>query len=621
MPTRNLLERRGRSTKLEPRTMQVLVYLASHAGEIVSGDELITAVWQGLIVGDGSVYQTINQLRQALGDDRSDIQFIQTIPKQGYRLVASVKSISKIATIRRLSQIRGWKLGLAISSLSALALLLLVVGRDLLEEVPEPSSLEIVSARTDRSTDRKINERLPNSIAVLPFDNLSPDPDNAYFAAGIHDEILNQLAKIRGINVISRTSVLRYENNRPTIPDIANELHVETILEGSVRFDGETVVVRAQLIDAATDTHLWSDQYERKFEEVFAIQAAIATSIADALMAELSPVEREGIERIPTESPAAYGLYLRFLASLELADDESQFPDVRYLDQAIVLDPDFALAYATKAYAFAYNTDAEGREHIVRENAVRALALDPTLGLAHAALAFVHMTHWQGDEAEQAFEQALRWSPNIAEVLILYSRFKRYRGEYAEAIRLSSRAVGLDPNNPVFHFQQAAAYRYAKRHDAAINALQNALKLSPGWGSPYVHLGYADIARGNLEEGLRNLRIAEDIFGSSAPNWRLAQLAHAYAQTSRREDVVRLFSELEERANETPSGAAVWALAYIALGDHTNALQQLETAITDPAERIASAFYSLGLIKANPFDDPMLNEPRFQELRDRIGVF
>ncbi len=612
--------------------MQVLVYLASHAGEVLSTDELVATVWQGRVVGDGSVYQTINQLRQALGDDRGDIRFIQTVPRQGYRLVASVtpvhpvsnsaagpsrggmKSNSKIARIGRLGQISGWKLGVSISSLSALALLFVVAGSALLKEVPEPSLLKRVSEPIDGSTKPKENVTLPNSIAVLPFDNLSPDPDHAYFAAGIHDEILNQLAKIQDISVISRTSVLRYTDNRPTIPEIANELNVETILEGSVRFDGDSVLVRAQLIDAATDICIWSDQYERKLDEVFAIQAAIATSIADALMAELSTVEREGIERVPTESPAAYALYLRSLATLGL-------PDVQYLEQATALDPDFALAYATTAYAYAYDADAEGRAHVVRENADRALALDPTLGLAHAALAFVHMTNWQGDEAEQAFEQALRWSPNTAEVLILYSRFKRYRGEYAEAIRLSSRAVELDPNNPVFHHQLGASYRYAKNHDAAMSAVRDALRLSPEWGALHVYLAYEEIARGNLAAGLRNLRFAEGKSGSGAPSWRLAQFAQIYALLERREDVVRLFSELEERDKETPIAAATWAQAYVALGSHADALQQLDTALTDPAERTPTAFYSLGYIKANPFDNPMLNGPRFQELRDRIGDF
>ena len=275
---------------------------------------------------------------------------------------------------------------------------------------------------------------LRNSVAVLPFENLSPNPDDAFFAAGIHEEILNQLAKLRNLSVISRTSVLRYKDTDLTIPAIAAELHVQSVMEGSVGYAGDRVRIAAQLIDAETDEHLWSEIYERDISDVFAIQTDIAINIAiniaRALEAEFSLAERESIETSLTDSPQAYAAYLRAIASVAdiapLMDPQDVVLFHRNLDEAIAADPRFAQAHALKAFEYAFSAirtyplaNASGGaayEALAREQAMLALQADPDLGTAHDALAILNMLARRGPEARAAFERALSNKPGTFSV-------------------------------------------------------------------------------------------------------------------------------------------------------------------------------------------------------------
>jgi len=451
---------------------------------------------------------------------------------------------------------------------------------------------------------------LPSSVAVLPFENLSPDPDNAYFAAGIHEEVLNQLVKLRNLSVISRTSVMRYEDSSLSIPEIASELNVETILEGSVRYADDRVRIAAQLIDAETDEHLWSEVYERDFSDVFAIQAGIAESIADALEVEFSSTERESIERIPTHSPEAYQFYLASLAlggaSSVLAND--------LLDRAIRLDPDFALAYAQKAWRStgalvgvglgASPDEALELERAVRENADRALALDPTIGLAYAALGVVHQARWRGTAAELAFQRAVQLSPNNASVLVAYGRFKRYRGEYDVAIELNQRAAELAPNDFYPIVNLLLTYRFAGDWDSAV-AVARDIEEPEG-------IAYAEAARGNSAEALAAVRIAEQF---DHPLFRRVQFAHVYALAGRPDEAMRVFAEIEEAAKDQPIGQAIWARAYIAIGDYDEVLRRVDLAV---ANRVPTDFAALAELAANPWNDPELASPRFRALLDGL---
>ncbi len=536
-----------------------------------------------------------------------------------------IKLERNVATGESITHVTGRKLDFAIIGTLIFALGFVVVDNYVLEDgdqeavVQEPTPIVEPAAESPAPiVVEEQREVLPNSVAVLPFENLSPDPDNAYFAAGIHEAILNALAKIRAMNVIARTSMLRYADRTTPIEEIARELNVETVMEGSVQYAEGRVLVTAQLIDPGTNAHLWSDSYNRDFSDIFAIQADIAMNIANALETEFSLAEQERIEQIPTVSPAAYMLYLRAAHGRGTLG----FDD---LDQAIALDPEFALAYASKAYWYAEQlegasvdpAEAAALMPVVRENAERALALDPTIGIAHSALANLHNVVGDLAEAQAAYERALELSPNDPNVLALYARFKRYTGEYSDAISLSERSVELGPYDRFPNLQLSFNYWYAHDYEAAVTAFQRCIEMDATLESAHLGVAFAEVSQGNYDEALRELQIAEQLYREDLSSVRLGQFAFAYGQMGLFEDSASYFSMLEELSREGPVAGAVWAMAYFAIADYDEAYRRLENAVSSPqaGEQIA-----LSELKANAYGDSVLQEPRWQELRDRIGV-
>lgn len=475
--------------------------------------------------------------------------------------------------------------------------------------VPVTTDLEPAAAEEDGT-------RLPNSVAVLPLENLSPDPDNAYFAAGMHEEILNHLAKLRNLSVISRTSVVRYEDSQLSVPEIAAELNVETVMEGSVRFANNQVRITLQLIDPRTDAHLWSEAYDGDLSDGFGIQADIAMNVANALEAEFSLEEQQSIERAPTSDPVAYTIYLRALDTPWRNDGP-----VNDLDRVIELDPEFADAYAFKAYYIAYTAPpSEETERIITENAETALRLDPTLGLAHLARGVLYQGRWRGAEALASLQRAYELAPSDPNVLIMYAQFNRYVGNHAEALEANLRAAELDPNTSRSHSQLGASLRRFD-FDRAADAFRRAISLSPLNLGNHVQLAALEAIRDRPEDALRELELAEALLDPDTSVRRM-QMAATYARIGRPDDAQRLFDEIEAIDRETPQSDALWAVAYLAIGDDDEAYARLTNAIES---QIPAGLFSYGDVripfsntKTNVWGLPILEEPRFRELRDRI---
>ncbi len=528
-----------------------------------------------------------------------------------------------------ITKVTGRKLDFVIIGVLAIAVAFFAVDRFVLDTSGpfagadiDPASLDIVldeppSIAVELApaiAEVQPREVLPNSVAVLPFENVSPNSDDAYFATGIHEEILNQLAKLSALNVIARTSMRQYADTEKSIPEIARELNVETVMEGSVRYARGQVRITTQLNDGVTGAHIWSETYTRDFDDIFAIESDVAMNVANALEAEFSVTEQESIEKVPTDSPDAYALYLRAVA----AGGGPLRSRIADLEQALVIDPNFALAYALNArlrsglVTFSQDVDAAAEERLAIENAESALALDSSLGLAHIALADVHQTYWRWAEAREAFEIGYGLSPSDAEVLAEYGRFKRNTGNYAEAIRVGARAVELDPFNAQALTQLAVTYRFARDNEAAAQVYRRQTILFPLDASGYSSLGVVEATRGNYEEAVRNLRRAEELFGENITQvFRYAHLAQGYGLAGEHQDAERVVSALTERAQETSIGEAVWALAYIALGDYDQALTRLRAAMAAPS---SASYVTLLEIKANPWADPVLDEPRFKDV-------
>jgi serine/threonine protein kinase/Tfp pilus assembly protein PilF len=488
----------------------------------------------------------------------------------------------------------------------------------------EPLAAEPVIDNAERSA----GARLPNSIAVLPLDNLSPNPDDAYFAAGLHEEILNQLAKLRNLSVISRSSVSRYAENRPPIPEIAAQLRVAAVMEGSVRYAGNQLMVTAQLIDANTDSHLWSDTFRADrtdVEQVFAIQIEIATAIARALGAEITAGDRARIDRAPTASAAAYARYLRARDhGFSVRFDEA----VRELDMAVALDPNFAEAYAHRAYVYVYGqVTSNSRVQLLRDerfrnldfetltlsDAGRALELYPGTGLAWAARALTHQFHFRSREARDAFARALELSPHDASILSEYALYHLYRGELDEALAKIRLAAQLDPNGTLTLVYAAQIAQAAGRLGEANDAIARALDLEPTNVEANLLAG---IFGSDSAAAERYLRTAEALAADSAPFY-LIGVANGYRRLALEADATRALDRYFEWASNGPIGAGDWAQYYFLRGDLDRLHDWVETAVEKIENDEADAgFIALQRLAAST--DPRLSEQRFRPLIERL---
>jgi adenylate cyclase len=468
---------------------------------------------------------------------------------------------------------------------------------------------------------------LENSVAVLPLDNLSPDPDNAYFAAGLHEEILNQLAKLSGLHVISRTSVLQYAQDRPSIADIAKALNVQSIMEGSIRYARNRLRVTVQLIDSVTGGHLWSETYEREFDDVFAIESDIAMNVAKALEATFSQEEQRAVERVPTTSTEAYNLYLRLkpirMSHLNVA--------LNLCDQALAIDPEFALVHMAKGYLYANAivanigqaaVDEEERlsrfEELARYHADRALALDPSLERARLAHALIDLYGWRWSQARAAFDRVgISSQDDLGAQHYLW--LCAYQGDLERAIEIGRRAVELSPNDWRARWGLATALDYAGDAASALEAQREAVALNPSLPVLHSWLAYIYVSLGENTEALGELRFTEELMGDNPDVVSLPELAYSYSRIGRTEDVERLFSEIRSRAGDHDIGAGIWSMIYLAKGDHDRAAKWIDTAIGEAGRHeIDQGFWPLMNIKMNATADPVLEEPRFVALRNRI---
>lgn len=478
---------------------------------------------------------------------------------------------------------------------------------------------------------------LPNSIAVLPFTNLSPDPDNAFFAAGVHEEILNQLARIRNINVIARTSVMRYENNPPPVPQIAAELKVATVMEGSVRYAGDTVRVTAQLIDGASAAHLWTESYDGDLSDVFGFQTDIASNIAASLEAELAPETRARLEKPLTDSPAAYALYLQAKDHSNNGRFDEAMP---LLDRAIGLDPEFAAAYAYRGYRSAWaivNTLVaasadpvvlQALEEQALRDADRALALDENLGLAWLARAGLDRLSFRWKSASEEYARALALNPNDAGALIEYGHFKAETGDCAAGMSLARRSLKLNPNDLLPYLQFTLTAGICDEDEEVLQYLETGSELAPGNPIVMNALGYAHLALQNADLAASYFRTAEKMFTDDQAAERLFSdnLAimlpgqiYAYGLLGLEDDAARVYRLFRPWADKLNVGAGEMMFTTLGIGDVDAALEWLERAVDriENGERDAG-YLPLALLKNNIHEDPILEQPRFGRLFDRI---
>jgi serine/threonine-protein kinase len=453
-----------------------------------------------------------------------------------------------------------------------------------------------------------------DSLAVLPLQNLSGDPQQDYFADGIHEALITDLAKLSGFSrVIARSSVMRYRNTDKPLTQIAGELGVAAVITGSVLREGNVMRVTAQLIHAATEQHLWTDRYERELRQVLSLQNEIVAAIAREVNLRLTPREQVRLAGARPVNPETYELYLKGMSYLNQYTPEAFKKGMDYLYQAVEKDPSDARAWAALATGYGYlgHAPSPPPEALPRAKAValKALELDDTLAEAHTALAEVKLYYdWDFAGAEQSFRRALELNPNLAEAHMHYGWYLETMGRSEEAIAAMRRAVDLDPLSPLYRAWFGWEYWWAGRNDEAIAEAQKSLELQPDFPIGLYVLGTVHAEKGMYQEAIA----AHEKAVAKYPNlWVRWALARTYAQAGRAEEARKKLAALKESVSSWDA----WfiAEAYAALGDKDEAFRWLERAY----EYRHSFLPGMG---RNPAYKPLRGDPRFQDLMRRMKV-
>jgi TolB-like protein/class 3 adenylate cyclase/Flp pilus assembly protein TadD len=453
------------------------------------------------------------------------------------------------------------------------------------------------------------------SIAVLPFENLSADPGNAYFAEGIQDEILTRLSKIADLKVISRTSTQHYKSAPENLPEIAKQLGVANILEGSVQKSGDAVRVTVQLIRAITDSHLWAETYDRKLIDTFGVESDVAQKIASSLEAKLTGSEQRAIAARPTENSEAYQLYLkgRFFWNKRTGQDLKVALD--YFQKAVAADPNYAAAYAgvgDTCMLIPLFSAGTPKEYFPKAEAAarRAIELDETTAEGHAALANLVFLEMNFTEAEKEFRRAIKLDPNYATAHHWFGNsLLASLGRFDEAIAEGKRSVELDPLSLINNADLGGTLMVARRYDEAIAQLQRTLALDANFYYAHWNLGEVLYYKGDLAGCIRECEKARSL--EEDPE-ALGLLAQAYIKTGRKEDGLKILAELNETARRSYVRPELFAMIYTALGDKSKAIQLLED------EYQNRDGFDLTGIKTDPRLDPLRDEPRFQGLLAKV---
>jgi TolB-like protein/DNA-binding winged helix-turn-helix (wHTH) protein/Tfp pilus assembly protein PilF len=613
----------GLRVRVQQQPMKLLEILLERPGEVVTREELRSRVWPSESFGDfdQALNIAIGKLRSALGDSAENPRFIETLPKRGYRFIADVSVLDADAPPKRPESVAGdlpvtepghtlqgirlavapeRRLWLTPGVIVALALVL---------------SLSILSVWLFRS--RSPAPGGIRSLAVLPLDNLSGDASQNYFADGMTDELITDLSQISALRVISRTSVMVYKGARKPLPQIARELNVDAVVEGTVLRSGDQVRITAQLIDASTDKHLWSQSYEGDLRDTLALQNRVATAIADQIRVNLTPQEQAALKNVKVVNPEAYESYLkgRYFWNKRTADGLQGA--LAYFNQAIEEDPKYAQAYSGLADTYALLGDWQYAVMTPREAfpkakaaAIKALELDSALGEAHNSLAFIlDGFDWDLDAGGKQFRSAIELNPGYATAHHWYAWHLSLLGQYDEAIAEMRKAESLDPLSLIINADLAELLVLAHSYDEAIRRSRKTIEMDPNFALAHNQLAQAYLQKHMYDEAVAEMQRAVELSRSSPTC--MANLARAYIASGKRSEAIKLLSDLKKRSNPGYSNASEIAMIYASLGDPDQAMNWLEKGFEER--------FNPGVL-LRPGFDPLRSDSRFQNLVHRIGL-
>ena len=606
------LRKHGLRTRLTPQSFQVLLLLLERRGEVVTREALRRKLWPAdtFVDFDMGLSSAVKKLREALGDSAENPRFVETIPRRGYRFIGGADpptisapdsgGIPDLGAPRPEARRRwAWSAPAALAIVAA-GLIGLQAGRG-----------REWLARSLATTASPIEIK---SIAVLPLENLSGDAAQDYFVDGMTDALTTELAQIGRLRVISRTSMMRYRATRKSLPEIARELNVEAVVEGTVVRVGPRVRITAQLIHAPTDRHLWARSYDRDMRDVLALQEEVARAIAQAVQVEVRPDERRRLSQGATVHPEAYESYLKGRFYWSMRGRENMRKAARYFERAIAEDPGYAPAYSGLSDTYR-QSDQDGlapSECMPKAEAAarKALALDDTLAEAHASLAGVlYRYRWDWDGAEREFRRSLELDPNSAEGRRAYAIYLLTVRRDEEALPQVQRAQELSPFSPVISVEVAFALMRLGRYDEAIQQLQKTRELEPTFPRVDQTLALMYVRQGDLRQAIAVMEKRRARGGRGAPGpW----LGYLYGATGRSADALAALRALEERSRQEYVSPQYFALVQLGLGHKTKAFALLEKACEQRAIEV------LGF--SGPLFDLLHDDPRYRDLLGRMGL-
>src|SRR5580658_6091279 len=616
------LHKHGLRIRLQEQPFQILAMLLEHPGQVVTREELQKKLWPAdtFVDFDHGLNKAVNKIRDALGDSAESPRFVETVARRGYRFLAEVKAadaapgqsphvapppipaaetrdrpdlaVTPAATKNRAPSL-AWKMAVFVP----LALIVFFTGWKL--------------------HSRYYAATVIHSLAVLPLESLSNDASQDYFADGMTDELISDLGQLSALRVISRTSVMGYKHAHKPLPQIARELNVDAIVEGTVLRSGDRVRITAQLIDATADKHLWSQSYEGELKNTLALQNQVASAIADQIRISLNPQEQAALKTAKVVDPEAYQSYLkgRFFWNKRTAD--SLRAALAYFNQAIEEDPKYAQAYSGLADTYALLGDWQYAAMTTKEAlpkakaaAVKALELDSSMSEAHTSLGYsLRAFDWDFDSAGKEFRRAIELNPSYATAHHWNAMNLGLLGRPKEALAEMRKAENLDPLSLIINADLAEFLLLTHSYDESVEQGRKIIEMDSTFAIGHKQLGDAYLLKQMDKEAVAELQKAVRLSGGSPIC--TADLARAYVASGKMNEAMKLLSDLEKRSNADLTNAPHIAMIYASMGNNDQAMRWLEKAYEErfnPSILLRSGF------------DPLRSDPRFEDFLRRIGL-